>query len=54
MIICENGGYDASELITKLSYDLRHKSKTCGLNMDDGEIGDMLEKGIFECLRVKE
>ena len=54
MIIAENGGYDATELVTNLAYQIRNGNVTAGLNMNEGIIGNMKELGITECLRVKE
>lgn len=53
-IIAENGGYDATELVTNLAYHIRNGKNTSGLNMNNGTIGDMKDMGITECLRVKE
>ncbi len=54
LIIADNGGYDSSELVQNLTYDLRHDKNTHGLNMTDGSIGCMEELGIYESMRVKE
>lgn len=54
MIIAENGGYDSTELVTQISYQLRHGGKNQGLDMEKGTVGDMEELGIFESMRVKE
>jgi len=53
-IIAENGGYDATHLITSLAFEIRQGKASAGLNMENGTIGDMKEIGITECLRVKE
>lgn len=53
-IIAENGGYDATELVTNLAYQIRSGNASAGLNMSEGTIGDMKELGITECMRVKE
>jgi T-complex protein 1 subunit beta len=53
-IISENGGYDSAELISKLRAAIVSGSKTAGLDMYRGEVGDMQELGVKECLRVKE
>lgn len=53
-IIADNGGYDSSEIVQNLSYEIRNGNKNSGLDMRDGTIGDMNELGIRECLRVKE
>lgn len=54
MIIAENGGFDSSELVQNLCYDLRHGKSTVGLDMEKGTVGDMEELGIYESLLVKE
>ena len=54
MIIAENGGYDSTELVQNISYELRHGGKTQGLDMDRGIVGCMEELGIYESMRVKE
>mmetsp|Transcript_55162 Transcript_55162/g.81002 ORF Transcript_55162/g.81002 Transcript_55162/m.81002 type:complete len:526 (-) Transcript_55162:94-1671(-) len=51
--IAENGGYDATELVTQLRAAQNGGHKTAGLNMKDGTIGDMKEMGITESFRVK-
>lgn len=53
-IIAENGGYDATDLVASLTYQIRAGDKTAGLNMERGTVGDMKEMGVNECLRVKE
>lgn len=53
-IIADNGGYDSSELVQNICYDIRHGKTTHGLNMIDGTVGDMEELGIYESLKVKE
>lgn len=53
-IMAENGGYDATELVTNLAFQIRNGNATAGLNMNEGIIGDMKQMGITECLRVKE
>jgi len=53
-IIADNGGYDSSDLVANLNYEIRHENKASGINMNDGTIGDMQVLGIRECLRVKE
>lgn len=54
LIIAENGGYDAAEVIQNISYNLRNGDKSSGINMTDGTVGCMKELGITECFRVKE
>ncbi|KAL3894785.1 MAG: hypothetical protein SGARI_007641 [Bacillariaceae sp.] len=45
MIVADNGGYDAAELVTQLP--------SCGLNMTNGTIGDMNELGVMESYKSK-
>ena len=33
LIIADNGGYDSTELVTNIEYDLRHEKNTHGLDM---------------------
>jgi len=54
-IIADNGGYDSSELVSNLHFEIaRNDNKQAGINIIDGSIGDMQVLGIRECLRVKE
>ena len=53
-IIADNGGYDSSELVSRLRAEITNGSKTAGIDMNKGIIGDMSILGIKECLRVKE
>lgn len=54
MIIADNGGYDSSELVQNICYDLRNGKPHVGLDMEKGEVGDMEQLGIYESLKVKE
>lgn len=54
MIIAENGGFDSSELVQNICYDIRHGKTSVGLDMEKGTVGDMEEMGIYESLKVKE
>jgi chaperonin GroEL (HSP60 family) len=53
-ILADNGGYDSAELVQELKVELNHGNKTAGINMYKGQIGNMEELGVTECLRVKE
>jgi len=53
VIISDNGGYDSSDLITKLRSMHYSGKKTMGLNMTNGTVGDVMEMKIFESLKVK-
>jgi T-complex protein 1 subunit beta len=53
-IIADNGGYDSSEIVQNLAYEVRNENPNAGLDMTNGTIGDMKKLGIRECLRVKE
>lgn len=53
-IICENGGYDAAELVTQLRSEIVNGNASAGINMFDGKVDDMVKLGVTECLRVKE
>lgn len=45
-IIADNGGYDSSEIVTNLAYELNTGSVSSGINMDCGEVACMKELGI--------
>jgi len=53
-IICDNAGFDSSEIVQNLVSDIYTGKTDCGLNMTDGVVDNMREKGITECLKVKE
>eukprot|EP00825_Cyclidium_porcatum_P002905 TRINITY_DN1134_c0_g1_i2.p1 TRINITY_DN1134_c0_g1~~TRINITY_DN1134_c0_g1_i2.p1 ORF type:complete len:568 (-),score=150.56 TRINITY_DN1134_c0_g1_i2:164-1867(-) len=53
-ILCDNGGYDSAELVQALKVELNSGKLTSGLNLYTGQIGNMEEMGITECLKVKE
>lgn len=53
MIIADNGGYDSTELVAQLkAHHLLGRSKM-GLDMVNGEVGDMWELGIRESYKSK-
>ena len=52
-IIADNAGYDSSELITVLRAKHASGEKHAGLNMKDGEVGDMWELGVRESFKSK-
>ena len=54
MIITDNAGYDSAEIVQNLRSAIVNGKETSGLNMFKGEVDDMKELGITECLRVKE
>jgi len=53
-IIADNGGYDSGELISQLRAEHYKGNTKAGLNMKDGEVGDMEKLGILEALKVKQ
>lgn len=53
MIVADNGGYDAADLVTKLRAAHAAGKTSCGLNMMNGTIGDMNELGVMESYRSK-
>ncbi|KAG7337059.1 chaperonin GroEL [Nitzschia inconspicua] len=53
MIVADNGGYDAADLVTKLRAAHAAGKSSCGLNMSNGTIGDMAELGVMESYRSK-
>ena len=52
-IIADNAGYDSSELVSQLRAAHSTGKETSGLDMNKGEIGDMVELGITESFKVK-
>jgi T-complex protein 1 subunit beta len=52
-VIAENGGYDASELVSQLRAAHIQGKAAAGLNMVKGTVGDMKEMGVLECAKVK-
>lgn len=53
-IIADNGGYDSSDLVQSILYEIRNGKTSSGLNMNEGIVDDMEALGIFESHRVKE
>jgi T-complex protein 1 subunit beta len=53
MIVADNGGYDAAELVTQLRAAIASGRTSAGLNMNNGTIGDMEELGVMESYRSK-
>jgi T-complex protein 1 subunit beta len=53
MIVADNGGYDAAELVTQLRAAHAAGKSSYGLNMTNGTIGDMDELGVMESYRSK-
>lgn len=53
-IICDNGGYDSADLVQNLRSEIYNGNEAAGINMFKGEIANMKELGITECLKVKE
>ena len=53
-IICDNGGYDAAEIVANLRSEIYNGNTTAGINMFLGKIDDMKTLGVTECFRVKE
>merc|ERR1712227_56937 len=52
-VIADNAGYDSAELIAQLRAAHTTGKSTYGLDMEQGEIGNMIDLGITESLRVK-
>ena len=50
--LAENAGLKAEEIIAKLYAEIQ-KSNTNGLDVSDGQIKDMKEAGILDCLETK-
>jgi T-complex protein 1 subunit beta len=52
-IIADNGGFDSSDLVTRLRAAHASGDKSAGLDMNTGEIGDMWKLGIRESFKSK-
>ena len=52
-IIADNGGYDSAELVSDLRQAHHNGNKNAGLDMDKGEVGDMITLGIRESYKSK-
>jgi T-complex protein 1 subunit beta len=53
MIVADNGGYDAAELVTQLRAAHAAGKTDYGLNMDNGTIASMDELGVMESFKSK-
>jgi len=53
-IIAENGGFDSSELISKLKALYNTGNTTAGLDMVNGSVGDAAQMGILESFKAKQ
>merc|ERR1719266_2069315 len=53
IILADNGGYDASELVSQLRSAHEQKQWYMGLNMTCGKIGDMRELKVTESFKSK-
>lgn len=53
MIVCENAGLDASELITDLRSEIVNGNSSAGVDVHIGQIGCMKKLGVMECMKVK-
>ncbi|XP_060593002.1 T-complex protein 1 subunit beta-like [Ruditapes philippinarum] len=51
--IADNGGYDSAQLVSELRAIHTEGKHTFGINMDEGEVGDMEKLGITESFQVK-
>ena len=52
-ILCDNAGYDSSDLVAKLRAAHYDGKKDAGLDMENGSIGSMKEIGITESYKLK-
>ena len=52
-IIADNAGFDSSELVTQLRAAHARGEKDAGLDMVQGEVGDMMKLGIRESYKSK-
>ena len=53
-IICDNAGYDSSEIISNLKKEINDGSTAAGIDINKGAVGNMKDLGVYECLKVKE
>lgn len=51
--IADNAGYDSAQLVSELRALHTAGKHTMGLNMKEGEVGDMEKLGITESFQVK-
>ena len=52
-ILADNAGLDSSELVSKLRSSIYNGISTSGLDLENGTIADMREKGIVESYKLK-
>merc|ERR1712002_857082 len=52
-IIADNAGYDSADLVARIRAKHNQGNATCGLDMERGTIGDMIELGITESFQCK-
>ncbi len=52
-IIADNAGYDSADLVSNLRSAHHEGNSTAGLDMNRGEVGNMVELGIRESFKSK-
>ncbi|GME96151.1 unnamed protein product [Ambrosiozyma monospora] len=52
-ILCDNAGFDSSELVSKLRSSIYNGLTGSGLDLNTGDIQDMRELGIVESYKLK-
>lgn len=52
-ILADNAGFDSAEIVAKLRAAHHDGKSTFGINMETGDIGDMVELGITESFKLK-
>merc|ERR1719431_444113 len=52
-IIADNAGYDSADLVARIRAKHAQGNSTCGLDMEQGAVGDMVELGITESFQCK-
>jgi len=52
-IILDNGGYDSAEIVAKLRALHTSGSKQMGIDIVKGDVGDMMQMGIYESYKSK-
>ncbi|CAI4224134.1 unnamed protein product [Auanema sp. JU1783] len=51
--ICDNAGLDSAELVTQLRAEHANGNHACGIDIENGEVTDVIKLGIIESFNVK-
>ncbi|ESW98620.1 hypothetical protein KL918_001988 [Ogataea parapolymorpha] len=52
-ILCDNAGYDSSELVSRLRSSIYNGMSSSGLNLNEGTVDDMRRLGVLESYKLK-